>query len=146
MDPVIIRSRSKSIQCKLFWRKHKSSQTMYYYKDVTTMTEQTFYDGNFMYFFMAVAAMCCFPKLHWPLRFLHFQTQSLLRRMTLKENLFQAQTENQTQLQNYYPFYQHKIYSFTQYLLQGVKGLAYVIRIIPRIILILKIVFASIIS
>ena len=95
---------------------------------------------------MAVAAMCCFPKLHWPLRFLHFQTQSLLRRMTLKENLFQAQTENQTQLQNYYPFYQHKIYSFTQYLLQGVKGLAYVIRIIPRIILILKIVFASIIS
>ena len=47
-DPVIIRSRSKSIQCKLFRGKQKSSQTMHYYKDVTTMTEQTFTDGNFM--------------------------------------------------------------------------------------------------
>ena len=50
-DPVIIRSRSKSIQCKLFQGKHKSSQTVHYYKDVTTMTEQTFADGNFIYFF-----------------------------------------------------------------------------------------------
>ena len=47
-DPVIIRSRSKSIQCKLFQGKHKSSQTMHYYKDITTITEQTFADGNFM--------------------------------------------------------------------------------------------------
>ena len=49
-DPVItvIRSRSKSIQCKLFRRKKKSSQTMHYYKDITTMTEQTLADGNFM--------------------------------------------------------------------------------------------------
>ena len=47
-DPVIIRSRSKSIQCKLFREKHKSSQTVHYYKDVTAMTEQTFADGNFI--------------------------------------------------------------------------------------------------
>ena len=47
-DPVIIRSRSKSIQCKLFQRKHKSSQTMHYYKDVTKMTEKTFADGKFI--------------------------------------------------------------------------------------------------
>ena len=50
-DPVIIRSRSKSRQCKLFRGKHKSSQTVHYCKDVTTMTEQTFTDGNFIYFF-----------------------------------------------------------------------------------------------
>ena len=47
-DPVIIKSHSKSIQCKLFWGKHKSSQRVPYYKDVTTMTEQTFADGNFI--------------------------------------------------------------------------------------------------
>ena len=75
-DPVIIRSRSKSIQCKLFQGKHKSSQTMHYYKDVTAMTEQTFADGNFMQFFMPVVTMRCFSKLYWSLRFLNFQTQS----------------------------------------------------------------------
>ena len=63
-DPVIIRSRSKSIQCKLFQGKHKSSQTVHYYKDVTTMTEQTFADGNFIYFFMVVATMRFFLKLY----------------------------------------------------------------------------------
>ena len=47
-DPVIIKSCSKSIQCKLFWGKHKSLQTVHYYKDVTTMTEQTFADCNFI--------------------------------------------------------------------------------------------------
>ena len=47
-DPVIIKSRSKSIQCKLFRGKHKSSQTVHYYKYVTTKTEQTFADGNFI--------------------------------------------------------------------------------------------------
>ena len=47
-DPEIIKSLSKSIQCKLFWGKHKSSQTVHYYKDVTAMTEQTFGDGNFI--------------------------------------------------------------------------------------------------
>ena len=47
-DAVIIRSRSKSLQCKLFPGKHKSSQTMHYYKKVTIMTEQTFADGNFI--------------------------------------------------------------------------------------------------
>ena len=41
-DPVIIKSRSKSIQCKLFRGKQKSSQTKQYYQDVTTMSEQTF--------------------------------------------------------------------------------------------------------
>ena len=35
--------------------------------------------------------------------------------MALEENLFQAQIENLTQLQNYYPFYQHKI--IKQYIL-----------------------------
>ena len=45
---MIIGSRSQSIQRKLFRGKHKSSQTMHYYKDVTTMTEQTFADGDFM--------------------------------------------------------------------------------------------------
>ena len=48
MDPVIIESRSKTIECKLFRGKHKSSQTVHYYKDVTTMTEQTFADSNFI--------------------------------------------------------------------------------------------------
>ena len=47
-DPMIIKSRSKSIQCKIFRGKHKSSQTVHYYKDVTTMTEQTFAAGSFI--------------------------------------------------------------------------------------------------
>ena len=47
-DPGIIESRSKSMERKLFRGKHKSSQTAHYYKDVTTMTEQTFADGNFI--------------------------------------------------------------------------------------------------
>ena len=38
-DPVIIKSRSKSIQRKLYRGKHKSSQTLRSYKDATTMTE-----------------------------------------------------------------------------------------------------------
>ena len=50
-DPVIIKSRSKSIQCKIFRGKNKASQTVHYYKDVTTMTEQTFADGSFIEFF-----------------------------------------------------------------------------------------------
>ena len=75
-DPVIIRSRSKSIQCKLFRGKHKSLQTVHYCKDVTILTEQTFADGNFIKFFMVVAIMRSFLKLYPSLRFLHFQTQS----------------------------------------------------------------------
>ena len=75
-DSVIIKSRSKSIQCKLFLEKHKSSQTVHYYEDVTTMTEQTFTDGNLIKFFMVVATIRCVLKLCWSLRFLDFQTAS----------------------------------------------------------------------
>ena len=36
----------------------------HYCKDVTTMTEQTFTDSNFIYFFMVVATMRFFLKLY----------------------------------------------------------------------------------
>ena len=70
-DLVIIKSRSKSIQCKLLRRKHKSSQTVHYCKDVTTVTEQNFADGNFIKFFMVVVLIRCVLKLYWSLRSLH---------------------------------------------------------------------------
>ena len=85
MDPVIIESRSKTIEWKLFRGKHKSSQTVHYYKDVTTMTEQTFADGNFIKFFMVVATIRCVLKLCWSLRFLDFQTASGRRESSISK-------------------------------------------------------------
>ena len=56
MDPVIKSYSYKSTQCKLLQGKHKSSETVHYYKDVTTMTEQTLLSN----FYKAVAKIRCF--------------------------------------------------------------------------------------